>query len=117
MKEQTLEVNSATVCDATKTRWPNLMVMSPDVKANWIARVRLSDEQAIIAFPKFGTVGVGFEVEAKDWNTNLPTSCDAAEIYDHIKVNKGSRGISKAACIRAIQLVSDYANEWKAAQP
>lgn len=48
----------------------------------WAYRVRLSEKQAIVGFPKFGTIGIGFAVEDDDWNTNLPYSgCSAEEIF------------------------------------
>ena len=54
----------------------------------WAYRVRLSEAQAIVGFPKFFTVGIGFAQE-EDWNTNLPYTCGTEEIYDHIAHNKG----------------------------
>ena len=87
---------------------PNVMVMTSEVFGNWIARVPLTDTQAIIAFPKFGTIGIGFEKET-DWNTNLPYSCDYLEIYNHIKHNKGDTRIRKAKCLDAIRALQTYA--------
>lgn len=49
----------------------------------WSYRVRLNHRQAVIAFPKFGTIGVGFARE-DDWNTNLPYTCSTLEIVSHI---------------------------------
>jgi hypothetical protein len=51
----------------------------------WSYRVMLSETQAVIAFPKFGTIGCGFAVEGDDWNTNLPIACTVDDLYDHIK--------------------------------
>lgn len=79
---------------------------------NWLFRVRLSEKQSIIGFSKFGCIGVGF-AEEEDWNTNLPTSAGAIEIYDHIKRNKGDRRISRGKCIEAIQLIKDYVIEMR----
>ena len=70
----------------------------------WSHRVQLSETQAIVAFPKFATVGVGFARET-DWNTNLPWTVDAHEIFNHIAHNKGDDAISDDHCIRAIQMV------------
>ena len=80
----------------------------------WLFRVRLSDAQAVVGFPKFGTIGVGFAVE-EDWNTNLPYTCSAEEIAKHIGHNKGDDAISDADVLAAIELVRDAASEWKAA--
>lgn len=76
----------------------------------WAYRVRVSETQAIAGFPKFGTIGVGFAVE-EDWNTNLPYTCDADEIYDHIAHNKGDDSISREDCITAIQMIQEAARK------
>lgn len=109
-----LEINQTLVHDETKLG-DFLYVMTPGAdlgKHNWIARVRLTDTQAIVAFPKFGTVGIGFQVEEADWNTNLPASCEAEEIYDHIKHNAGNKTITKDMCLEAIRLLQPYAAHW-----
>ncbi|MFM9629403.1 hypothetical protein ACKI10_17470 [Streptomyces galilaeus] len=71
----------------------------------WSHRVRITDRQAIVAFPKFSSIGIGFAVEAEDWNCNLPYRCDAEEIYEHIEPNKGDDAISRETCIAAIRLL------------
>jgi hypothetical protein len=79
-------------------------MMTPDIdESYWLFRVALTENQAIVAFPKFGTFGIGFQVEKKDWNTNPPYTCDTEEIYNHIKINKGDKAITKKMCIDAIQ--------------
>ena len=70
--------------------------------------MRLSEIQAIVGFPKFFTVGIGFAQE-EDWNTNLPFTCDADEIYEHIAHNEGDDSISREDCIAAIRLVQEAA--------
>jgi len=83
--------------------------MTPPIAEDyWRFRVRLSDKQAIVGFPKFTTIGIGFAVE-EDWNTNLPYSSPTDEIYEHIKHNKGDRTISKARVLAAIRLVQEAA--------
>ena len=74
----------------------------------WLYRVRLADEQAIVGFPKFFTVGIGFAVE-EDWNTNLPYTCTAEEIYNHIEHNKGDDSITRDDCIAAIEMIREAA--------
>lgn len=74
----------------------------------WLFRVRLSDKQAIVGFPKFTTIGIGFAVE-EDWNTNLPYTCSAKQIYHHIKHNKGDRSISWRDCVKAIIMIQGAA--------
>jgi len=73
----------------------------------WAYRVRLTPTQAIVGFPKFRTVGIGFAVEDADWNTNLPYTCGTEEIYDHIEHNKGDDSISRADCLTAIRLIQE----------
>jgi hypothetical protein len=82
--------------------WPNV------TDDYWEYRVRLSDRQAIVGFPKFGTIGIGFAVE-EDWNTNLPYTTPAERIYAHIKHNKGDDAISDEDCIAAIELIREAA--------
>ena len=79
----------------------------------WLFRVKLTKKQAIIGFPKFFTIGIGFEVEGDDWNTNLPYQCEAEEIYNHIKKNKGDSKITKAKCIKAIEMIQKEAAKLK----
>lgn len=81
---------------------------------NWAFRVMVSRTQAIIGFSKFFTIGIGFMNET-DWNTNLPCSCDAMEILDHIRVNKGEH-ISDQRCLEAIELVREAGAKWLAYQ-
>jgi hypothetical protein len=73
--------------------------LTPDF---WLYRVPLSDKQAIVCFPKFMTVGIGFQHE-QDWNTNLPYTSDAREIFEHIKHNKADDSISDDDCVKAIE--------------
>ena len=80
----------------------------------WAYRVRLTDAQAVIAFPKFGTLGVGFAQE-EDWNTNFPYTCATDEIWRHIRHNKGDEAISDEDCIAAIRLIQDAIKAAKAA--
>lgn len=84
------------------------IILTPNVGADyWRYRVMLNDKQAIIGFPKFFTVGIGFAVEEADWNTNLPYTCGTEEIYDHIEVNKGDNAISREDCLAAIRLIQE----------
>jgi len=83
-----------------------IMTTPPIGDDYWLFRVGVSDIQGIICFPKFGTLGIGFQIE-EDWNTNLPYTCDTMEIYNHIKHNKGDDKISDAVCIDAIKALQD----------
>lgn len=80
------------------------MITPPIEPEYWKYRVKLGETQAIVAFPKFGTIGIGF-AEEEDWNTNLPWSSPAQEIFDHIRHNKGDDSISDEDCVAAIKLI------------
>jgi hypothetical protein len=98
--------------DLTPTAGP--VMMTPPIGADyWAWRVRVGPGQAVIGFPKFMTIGIGFAVE-DDWNTNLPYTSDAEDIYRHIKHNKGDDSISDAECIAAIRLIQAAAAAFKA---
>jgi hypothetical protein len=76
----------------------------------WAYRVRLSAEQAVVGFPKFGTIGIGFAVE-EDWNTNLPYTCATESIFGHIEDNKGDDSISDDDVRAAIALIQQAARK------
>ena len=83
-----------------------IIVMTPPLNDDyWVFRIKLFKDQSLVAFPKFGTLGIGFAVEDDDWNTNLPYQCKTLEIYNHIKCNKKHKEISKADCLKAIQIL------------
>lgn len=86
-----------------------LMMTPPIGEDYWSYRVRLTERQAIVGFPKFATIGIGFAVEDADWNTNLPYTCGAEEIYRHIAHNAGDPAITREVCIEAIRLVQEAA--------
>lgn len=84
-------------------------VMTPPIdESYWRYRVRLTDSQSIVGFPKFFTVGIGFSLE-EDWNTNLPYTSDAKEIFDHIKHNKADDSIGDEDCLTAIRMIQHAA--------
>jgi hypothetical protein len=102
-----------------ENRTPHIggFMLTPALGRNyWSYRVRLTARQAVIAFPKFGTVGIGFAVEDEDWNTNLPYTCDAEQIYEHIAENKSDDSIDGEDCVRAIEMIRTaiYATSWHA---
>lgn len=90
-----------------------IMITPPISEDYWLFRVRVGDGQAIVGFPKFHTIGIGFAVE-EDWNTNLPYTCDTHQIFAHIKHNKGDNAIADADCMEAIRMVQEAAREFKA---
>lgn len=82
-------------------------LLTPPINGDyWMLRVPLSEKQAIVAFPKFGTIGIGFQRE-EDWNTNLPYTCAAEEIFDHISHNKADDAILNTDCVAAIRLIQE----------
>jgi hypothetical protein len=82
------------------------MMVTPTLDENyWAYRVKLSNKQAVVGFPKFGTIGIGFAVEDDNWNTNLPAGEAAESIAAHIAVNKGDDKIDDADVVAAIRLI------------
>jgi len=101
-----LELNSREVTDPSDGC--SLMVTPPISEEFWLARVRVGkDGQALVCFPKFNTVGIGFARE-EDWNTNLPYTCPAEEILAHIEHNKGEE-IPDPECLVAIRQLQGFA--------
>jgi hypothetical protein len=111
-----LEVNASFVEENNTVNIPGgtVMITPPLNEGYWMARVKVSEEQAVVCFPKFGTIGIGFQHE-EDWNTNLPYGCDAEKIFDHIAHNKGDDNISDELCIQAIETLRAFAREYKQA--
>ena len=93
-----------------------VMVTPPLDGDYWLFRVPVSDKQAIIGFPKFMTIGIGFQIEEKNWNTDLPFQCDAEMIFNHISLNKGDDNISDDDCIEAIKVIQVAAAQLVAAK-
>jgi hypothetical protein len=86
------------------------IAFTPSIGENyWCYRVRLSDKQAVVGFPKFSTIGIGFAVEKADWNTNLPYHVPVEKLFQHIKHNKGSRRIKDADVRTAIEMIQTAA--------
>lgn len=83
----------------------------------WEYRVVVSDSeqpyQAVVGFPKFSTIGIGFAVEDADWNTNLPYTCDTDMIVDHIWVNRklSDFDLPREKVAEAVRLVQEAARE------
>jgi len=102
-----LEINPDLVKDKTiklKIGNFNISVTPPIDETYWLYRVKLYKDQAIIGFPKFCQVGIGFAQE-EDWNTNLPSCCDTEQIFNHIKKNKKYDEIDDKDCLKAIEII------------
>lgn len=81
----------------------------------WQFRVHLQHDQYILGFPKFFQIGIGFAQE-DSWNTNLPATYKAEQIFEWIKKNKFYASIPDELCIEAIKLVQKVAKEYMKAQ-
>ena len=93
-----------------------LMITPPVDEDYWLYRVQVGHGQAIIGFPKFCSIGVGFAKET-DWNTNLPSTCETEKIWNHIKHNKGNKNIKRADCIAAIRMIQEAAEKATGKEP
>jgi hypothetical protein len=76
----------------------------------WTYRVELpsstrTPRQAVVGFSKFGTIGIGFQYEDEDWNSNLPYGTPAAAIFAHICHNLGKDTVPANEAVAAIELV------------
>lgn len=107
-----LIINSKALRDDTRALASRGILVTPAIDESfWLYKVDVSDKQAIVGFPKFGVIGIGFQHEHDNWNTNLPSDVPAEGIYNHIKCNKGDKKIPKSRCIKAIQLIKDAVAE------
>jgi len=101
-----LQVEINLDCENESKFMENFIVAPLVNEEYWMFRVQLIKDQAILAFPKFTTIGIGFAIE-EDWNCNLPYTCKAREIFDHIKHNKKYEEIKDEYCINAILLIQE----------
>lgn len=82
------------------------LLMTPLLEEkNYLYKIKTSARQSIVAFYKFGTIGIGFDKE-KDWNCNLPYTCSAEEIYKHIEHNKHPSA-KKEDVVKAIERIQE----------
>ncbi len=101
-----LEVNAQALPQQVSFRigGSHLLITPPLDEDYWLMRIAVSPTQAVVCFPKFGTIGIGFQ-RADDWNTNLPYREPVEAIFAHIKDNKGDDSIPDARCVAAIRLL------------
>ena len=99
-----------------ENRTPNFggVMLTPPVGDDyWSHRVCVGGGQAVVAFPKFSTIGIGFAVEDVDWNTNLPWTMGTDEIFNHIIHNKNPKdlcdgeSIADEDCRQAIVMLQE----------
>ena len=93
-------------------------MFTPDIDEDyWIMRVKLyhdkklDKDQSIVAFPKFGMIGIGFAIES-DWNTNLPYQTDTERLYNWIKRNKKYRAITKQTCLEGLKMLQEACKKY-----
>lgn len=97
----TLEIRE----QANETTVVGPMMLTPLVHDDyWSYRVKLSESQSVIGFPKFTTFGIGFAAE-EDWNSNLNFVRPAEQIWQHIRHNKGDDAIADDDCREAIRMI------------
>lgn len=108
-----LEVNQKFVSDkdTEKLAKSGILITPPLNEDYWLFRVKLDEEQAVVGFPKFTTIGIGFSKE-EDWNTNLPFQCDAEQILNHIRHNLGPRKIKDSILLEAIGMIQKEAQSF-----
>lgn len=92
-----------------------IVMLTPPINPDyWAYRVRVAEGQAVVGFPKFSTIGIGF-AEEEDWNANLPYTSDADAICAHIWHNRGPLIADTAAererITAAIRLIQAAAEE------
>lgn len=76
----------------------------------YICFVQITTKQAILLFTKFFTCGIGFLHEV-DWNTNLPYTSSAEDIYKHIRHNR--LNAKRKECTEAIRMLQEFAKDLK----
>jgi len=75
----------------------------------WYYRVALGCGQAVIGFPKFTTIAIGFQAEPVHLDLNYSYDRGTETIFRHIYPNKGSSEIGDARCREAIRMVQEAA--------
>jgi hypothetical protein len=81
------------------------VIIAPIVNEGyWLYRIKLYKDQSLIAFPKIGTLGVGFSQE-EDFNRNLPFSVPPKYLMAHIWINRKYKQITKKLILEAIEML------------
>ena len=89
-----------------------IMMTPPIDEKYWVFRIKLHKDQAVVAFPKFGLMGIGFAQES-NWNTNLP-SCDSTKsIVDHIWENRKYPQVTYAILTKAVKMLQKASKYYK----
>jgi hypothetical protein len=98
---------------STFTNGKIAVLITPNIGEDyWVFRIKLFKDQALLAFPKFWTMGIGFALE-EDWNTNLRYDVEAHKIFYHIKCNKRYKEIRDQECIAAIKVLQKACRYYK----
>lgn len=102
-----LQINPKAIKDnSINSEHSGVMITPPIDEDFWFYKVPVSDKQAVVGFPKFGVIGIGFQHEL-DWNRNLPSTAPSETIYEHIEPNKDDDSIPRDRCIEAIRMIQD----------
>lgn len=96
--DETVEIGNAVIAP----------LVDPDY---WTFRVVVSQDpfQAVVGFPKFSTIGIGFAVEDDDWNTNFPYTVETDKIVDHIWRNRLPLDLARDTVHEAVLLIQTAA--------
>ena len=93
-----------------------IIMFTPAINEDYyIMKVNLYKDQALVAFPKFGLIGIGFAQES-DWNSNLPYQVPAERLYKHIRSNKKYRAITKQMCLEGLKLLQEACKNYEEVQ-
>lgn len=91
------------------------MITPPLDEDYWQFRVKVHEDQAIVGFPKFYQIGIGFAKE-DSWNTNMSSIYTAEQIWDWIKINKRYASIPDERCKKAIKMIQKAAKDFQQAE-
>ena len=114
MKELKLEVRKNFIKDHMTEVLASrgILITTPTNEDFWLFKVPLSNGQAVVGFPKFRTIGIGFLKEEYDWNCNFPYTTDAKETYEHIKDNRRPAKERKPTIIKAIKMIQEACEKY-----
>lgn len=106
VKQLVLTVNSAAIPQLIEPGGGPEVVFTGD--RDYVYRVEVSDDQALLGFEKCGSIGIGFEREVEE-GLDLPSSCLTRRIYEHIRCN--ARGVDSRRCYAAIRIIQGAARD------
>jgi hypothetical protein len=93
--------------DQTRVPGTNISIGRSGAEDYWTYRVDLTENQALIGFPKHGTIGIDF---LHNRGEDLPYTSDPEYLADFFapgRLEGGDTEISRAAVIRAIKMIRE----------